>query len=166
MRGRLLVDLAALTANYQSYCALSPGTTAAVVKADAYGLGASRVAPALQDAGCQTFFVALAEEGEALRAALPDAQILVFEGATVDSAAALAAAKLIPVINNDIQLQAESVSSGHLEIRKDDDGKYRLQDLNSTNGTRVNGSREDKSTLKRGDEIQLGKLLVQLELPD
>ena len=112
MRGRLLVDLAALTANYQSYCALSPGTTGAVVKADAYGLGAATVAPTLRDAGCDTFFVAQVEEGEALRSALPDAQILVFEGASGDSAAALAAAKLIPVINNEVQLQAWAPYAG------------------------------------------------------
>jgi alanine racemase len=106
MRGRLLVDLAAVTANYRSYCALHSGTTAAVVKADAYGLGSSAVASALHAAGCDTFFVALAEEGEALRAVLSQARILVFEGATSATAPLLAAADLIPVINNKSQLAA------------------------------------------------------------
>ena len=44
-----------------------PAAVAAVVKADAYGLGAARVAPALADAGCDSFFVARLEEGIALR---------------------------------------------------------------------------------------------------
>ena len=39
---------------------------AAVVKADGYGLGAARVAPALAEAGCDSFFVARLEEGVAL----------------------------------------------------------------------------------------------------
>jgi alanine racemase len=106
MRGRLLVDLAALTANYQSYCALSPALTGAVVKADAYGLGAAMVAPALSAVGCDNFFVAVAEEGESLRTVLPRARIFVFEGATPETAAALAAADLVPVINNAPQLAA------------------------------------------------------------
>ena len=73
MSGRLLVDLAALTANYQSYCALSPGLTGAVVKADAYGLGAARVASALNVAGCNDFFVATAEEGQSIEDVYEDA---------------------------------------------------------------------------------------------
>lgn len=106
MRGRLLVDLAALTANYHSYCAINPGVTGAVVKADAYGLGLAAVAPALQAAGCDSFFVAIAEEGELLRGVVPNARIYVFEGATPQTAAALAAADLTPVINNAAQLSA------------------------------------------------------------
>ncbi len=106
MRGRLLVDLAALTANYADLCALHAGDTAAVVKADAYGLGAATVAPALAQAGCGIFFVAQAEEGAALRPHLPNAAIYVFEGPTDQTAAQLAAADLIPVINNPQQLQA------------------------------------------------------------
>ena len=54
---------------------------AAVVKADAYGLGAARVGPALRDAGCRHFFVAHLAEGMALRAALgPGPTIAVLNG--------------------------------------------------------------------------------------
>ncbi len=88
------------------HCALHAGKTAAVVKADAYGLGASTVAPALARAGCDTFFVAMVEEGEALRRDLPGARILVFEGATEATAHRLAAADLVPVINGPEQLAA------------------------------------------------------------
>ena len=49
--------------------------TAAVVKADSYGLGAGRVAPALYQAGTRDFFVALAEEGaKLLRSLAPNSE--------------------------------------------------------------------------------------------
>ena len=69
-RARLTVDLDALAANY----ALLRGQAGAaevapVVKANAYGLGAARVAHRLWAEGARTFFVARLEEGEALRAA-------------------------------------------------------------------------------------------------
>ena len=52
-----------------------------MVKADAYGLGAAVVAPALAAAGARSFFVALAEEGVRLRETLgPGPAIDVFAG--------------------------------------------------------------------------------------
>ena len=65
----------------------------------------------------------------------------------------------------DIVIAEPTMSRSHAAIGFDGDDFF-VQDLGSTNGTRVNGSREEKSALKRGDEIQLGKLRVQLELPD
>ena len=63
---RLTVRLSAITANYRTYRRLTgPAAVAAVVKADAYGLGAARVVPALVEAGCDSFFVARLEEGTA-----------------------------------------------------------------------------------------------------
>lgn len=108
MRSQLQVDLAALVANYRFYCDRCAGaaTMAGVVKADGYGLGATEVARALAEAGCREFFVATAEEGYALRNMLADAAIYVFEGVTQESAATLAAARLIPVINHQGQLEA------------------------------------------------------------
>ena len=82
-RPRLVIDLDAVTANWRALDALSAPTveTGAVVKADAYGLGAARVAPALAAAGARSFFVATAEEGAALRQALgPGPGIVVFAG--------------------------------------------------------------------------------------
>ena len=67
--GVLTIDLGAVAANYrllQSH--LASAECAAVVKADAYGLGAARVAPALVRAGCASFFVATFDEGAGLRA--------------------------------------------------------------------------------------------------
>ncbi|HET7409494.1 MAG TPA: alanine racemase, partial [Paracoccaceae bacterium] len=71
MRALLTIDLDAIVANWWALDALTGFAceTAAVVKADGYGLGAARVGPTLARAGCRTFFVAVAAEGEALRAA-------------------------------------------------------------------------------------------------
>jgi len=40
-----------------------------------------------------------------------------------------------------------------------------MQDLGSTNGTRVNGRRETRVALENADELQLGKLRLQIALP-
>ena len=78
----LHIDLHAIVANWKALAAMAPAArAAAVVKADAYGLGASKVAPALYEAGARDFFVALAGEGRALRPHLPqDARIYVLSG--------------------------------------------------------------------------------------
>lgn len=99
---RLTIDLDAVAANWRALDALTAPAveTAAVVKADAYGLGAGRVAPALAAAGARTFFVATAEEGAALRAALGGAAtILVLAGLTAGDAAVCIADDLVPCLS-------------------------------------------------------------------
>ncbi len=77
----LTIDLAALAANYRALVAMGGGVaTAAVVKADAYGLGIEQAGPALAGAGCTTFFVAHLSEAKRLRAAVPAATIYVLNG--------------------------------------------------------------------------------------
>lgn len=100
--GRLTVDLDALVENYRLLQRqAAPARVAGVVKADAYGLGAARVGPALWRAGCRTFFVALPQEGIALRAVLPEAEIFVLNGTFGPEAApAFAAHRLMPVIGS------------------------------------------------------------------
>jgi alanine racemase len=68
----ITIDLDAIVANWRYLDSLSPGTTltAGVVKANAYGLGADKVAPSLAAAGCKLFFVMSLEEGISLRADL------------------------------------------------------------------------------------------------
>ncbi|SPF56010.1 Alanine racemase [Candidatus Desulfosporosinus infrequens] len=63
------VDLDAIVGNYQEVIKhLCPGARCmAVVKADAYGLGAIEVARALERAGCEAFAVTRVEEGLILR---------------------------------------------------------------------------------------------------
>src|SRR6516162_5926741 len=68
----LEIDLGGLVANWQTLAArVNPAGCAAVVKADAYGLGASHVSTVLAAAGCRLFFVATLDEGVALRSTLP-----------------------------------------------------------------------------------------------
>ncbi|MBE5803693.1 MAG: alanine racemase [Clostridiales bacterium] len=62
------VDLDKLTANYRTACSLAPAATVTcVIKSNAYGHGAVRVAEALQQAGCGSFAVSCAREALELR---------------------------------------------------------------------------------------------------
>jgi alanine racemase len=98
----LTIDLGALTDNYRLLRdRLSGADCAAVVKADAYGLGAARVAATLSRAGCRHFFVAHLQEGMALRETLPaDAEIFVLNGLMPGAEAACREARLTPVLNS------------------------------------------------------------------
>ncbi|MGB6426812.1 MAG: alanine racemase [Methyloceanibacter sp.] len=97
----LTIDLSALTANYRRLAELcAPAECAAVVKADAYGLGMAACAPALARAGCRTFFVATPAEARDLRGLLPEATIYVFDGLLAGTAPILHAHALRPVLNS------------------------------------------------------------------
>jgi alanine racemase len=100
--GRLTIDLEAVAANYRLLARkAAPARVAGVVKADAYGLGMDRIAPVLWREGCRTFFVALPEEGIALRSALPDAEIYVLNGLFGPEAApAYVEHALLPVLGS------------------------------------------------------------------
>jgi len=102
---RLTVDLGALRGNYRRIAGLG-NRTAAVVKADAYGLGAVPVVEALCREGCRDFFVATESEGIALRTATRDSNIFVFSGPpNARSAAAMVRHALTPVLNDENQLE-------------------------------------------------------------
>ncbi len=64
----------------------------------------------------------------------------------------------------DIVIAEATMSRAHAAIGFDGE-RFFVQDLGSTNGTRVNGGREEKAALSSGDEIQLGKLLLKVDLP-
>lgn len=98
----LTVDLGSIVANYRRLeRRLGPARCAGVVKADAYGLGASQVAPALAAAGCRHFFVAHLEEGASLAKVLaPDAAIFVLHGPAPGEEDALRRVGCIPVLND------------------------------------------------------------------
>ncbi|MEN3950251.1 alanine racemase [Iodidimonas sp. SYSU 1G8] len=99
--GIIEIDLAALADNYRAMRARAHGAeVAAAVKADAYGLGADRVGPALWGAGCRSYFVASLGEGAALRQILPDAAILVLNGLMPGNEAAYEEFGLRPVLND------------------------------------------------------------------
>lgn len=99
----LEIDLAALCGNYRRIAAACPAAeAAAVVKCDAYGLGAAAVGRALQAReGCRSFFVAYSEEGAALRKSVGDGpDIYVFNGPFETYLDVYRAHRLTPVINS------------------------------------------------------------------
>ncbi len=103
------ISIDAIVANWRSLAARAPGARAgAVLKADAYGLGADRVAPALHAAGARDLFVALPSEGRAIRPLLPgDARIFVLSGPLPGDADM---AGLIPVLNSAEQFFRDRVT--------------------------------------------------------
>ncbi len=95
----------AIAANWRSLNARTDVETAAVVKADGYGLGSARVAQALAEAGVRRFFVASAEEGAALRQSLGEGpEISVFSGHMAGDTSLIRQAQLTPMINSLDQL--------------------------------------------------------------
>ena len=64
----------------------------------------------------------------------------------------------------DIVIAEPTMSRAHAAIGFDGE-RFFVQDLGSTNGTRVNGSAAEKAELKNGDEVSLGKLQLKLDLP-
>ncbi|VAW01140.1 Alanine racemase, partial [hydrothermal vent metagenome] len=77
VRATLTINLKAIAENYQNCTGLAGGTEcAAMVKADAYGMGMEQVAPALfHQADCRKFFVANLVEAIKLRQFVPEAII-------------------------------------------------------------------------------------------
>lgn len=103
---RVTINLDALRANYKLLSDFAqPAQTAAVVKANAYGLGMEIVAKTLTQAGCTRFFVALPNEGVVLRRALPDVEIFILAGVTAYSAPILAEARLTPCLGSLEQIE-------------------------------------------------------------
>lgn len=105
--GILTVDLDAIAANWRALdrASASGVQTAAVVKADAYGLGMARVGRALAAAGARRFFVANAEEGAALRQSLgPGPQISIMSGHMEGDTEMIADLDLTPMINSTEQI--------------------------------------------------------------
>lgn len=100
---KLTIDLAAIAANWRALDRMTGPEvqTAAVVKADAYGLGVTRVARALAQAGARRFFVAYAEEGALVRQALgPGPQIAVLAGHMPGDTEMIHDLDLTPMLNS------------------------------------------------------------------
>lgn len=98
----LTIDLAAIGANYRLIALqVAPGRVAAVVKADAYGLGAVHVVGALLEEGCRDFFVAHLAEALHLKPSLPsDALVYVLNGLQPGAEARCAGSGVLPVLNS------------------------------------------------------------------
>jgi len=103
--GTLTIDLAAVAANWQALARqLITLECAAVVKANAYGLGLKPVVAALAKAGCKTFFVADVAEARIVRAKAKQATIYVLHGFTQESAESFLELAARPVINSMTEL--------------------------------------------------------------
>ncbi len=99
---RLRVDHAAIVENWRFFKKLAPNAAvAAVVKADAYGLGAVDASRALAQAGARVFFTATSAEALAVRRALDEGpQIFVLNGPQEDDLAAFGEGTLTPILNS------------------------------------------------------------------
>lgn len=102
----LEINLGALADNYRilKQQLHSNITCAAVVKANAYGIGVEKVAHTLAKEGCQTFYVATLEEGLELRKILPNALIYVLFGVHPSQERSFLDAQLIPILNDTYQI--------------------------------------------------------------
>ena len=97
----LEVDLRAIADNWRTIGRLHPrGPVAAILKANAYGLGAPAVASHLFAAGCRHFFVAQLSEARPLRPLLPRAMLAVLNGLWPGDAPAYADADIAPVLGS------------------------------------------------------------------
>ena len=103
--GTLTIDLEAVEANW---CALAHKLLtvecAAVVKANAYGLGLEPVTAKLAKAGCKTFFVADLAEARRVRTRAREASIYVLNGFAPEAGTAFAELDARPVINSTTEL--------------------------------------------------------------
>jgi pSer/pThr/pTyr-binding forkhead associated (FHA) protein len=67
----------------------------------------------------------------------------------------------------DITLLDENISREHTIILRDEEtGAYSIEDLQSTNGTKVNGKRVRSANLENGDEIEIGHTRFRFQLRD
>lgn len=118
----LKIDLDALVTNWRSLDTMTTGETAAVVKADAYGLGIERVSRALARAGVRRFFVAMAEEGATLRSTIgPGPEINIMSGHMRGDTDMIGDLDLTPMINSIDQLlrHVEALPSAPFGIQLD-----------------------------------------------
>ncbi|WEZ83905.1 alanine racemase [Rhizobium sp. 32-5/1] len=102
---RLTIDLGALADNWRKMGRLSgKAPAAAVLKADAYGIGIEPAAETLYAAGARDFFVANAEEGADLRPFVPDGRIYILAGMWPGNEQLFFDNDLVPIINSEEQL--------------------------------------------------------------
>ena len=99
--GRLTIDLGALVSNWRLLAERSGAAEcAAVVKANAYGCGIEPVVEALGGAGCNTFFVAVPEEGIRVKSVAPDARCFVLNGLFATAAPSYLKQGLTPILGS------------------------------------------------------------------
>ncbi len=115
LSGKLDIDLSAISANYASIQAKAGKNceVAAVVKANAYGLGMAAVAPALRGAGAKTFFVATLPEAIELRSVLgAEGMIAMLNGFIGSHASIYRSERITPILNSLEDAAAYRAASG------------------------------------------------------
>jgi alanine racemase len=107
MQAVLTIDLAAVRSNYRLLQGkLAKGARCgAVVKADAYGLGATKIAQTLAAAGCKDFFVSSLNEGLELRKTLKQGRVLVLNGFYTSGADHYVEHQLIPLLGSFMEIE-------------------------------------------------------------
>ncbi len=65
--------------------------------------------------------------------------------------------------NSDLVLNEATISRAHALLSYEGPRLY-VQDLGSTNGTLVNGVREDRALLSDGDELRMGRLVLTVSI--
>jgi alanine racemase len=103
--GTLTIDLDAVETNWRALAQKAiTAECAAVVKANAYGLGLEPITAKLAQAGCKTFFVADLAEARRVRSRAHEATIYVLNGCTPEGAEAFIELHARPVINSMTEL--------------------------------------------------------------
>jgi len=103
--GTLTIDLGAIESNWRALAhQLLTVECAAVVKANAYGLGLQQVTATLARAGCKTFFVADLAEARTVRSRARDATIYVLTGFMPGLGEGFIDINARPVINSTTEL--------------------------------------------------------------
>ena len=114
----ITIDIDAITGNWNMLDSRNGDATetAAVVKADGYGLGAAALVPYLANAGCRTFFVMSLAEAVTVRRALDDAEytntrVFTLSGCHAGQEDDFNTFRINPVINSIEQLQRLAASN-------------------------------------------------------
>ncbi|EKD51620.1 MAG: hypothetical protein ACD_62C00215G0004 [uncultured bacterium] len=68
--------------------------------------------------------------------------------------------------DNDIVVNDKTVSRYHSEIHFTDDNSYLVKDINSTNGTTINGMKVKEAYLSQGDLIEIGETKIEFQTYD
>ena len=117
---RLIVDTAALVANWHAFAAASePATTGAAIKADGYGLGAIPVLRALANAGLRDAFVAHWAEVAALGPIPDGVRVAVLHGVMPSEMATALASPARPVLVTAGQVAAWRVTGRPCDVMVD-----------------------------------------------
>ncbi len=119
---RITIDLSALAANYAQLVGRAAGAeVAAVVKANAYGLGIEPVAARLLTEGCRTFFVSTLAEGIELRTLHSAPRIYVLNEMPSNSIPHFARHNLLPVLNtlSDVRAWAQQAPGAPAALQVD-----------------------------------------------